>query len=261
MSSAAYIWTPPRHFREICACQHHARSERALWRRALRAAKRRGVALFVTVPLAFGAIGMEAMNQSLPVFAQKAIEIGSGSRPFPVFTTPKVRDAFLNPDQVATKMTLDVAKEEYFKNEVPYGSIIYREAIRNELPPELIAAVVESESDFQPLLVSNRDARGLMQIVPETAHFMRCENPFDPGANIAAGTGYLHYLMNRFGDVQVALAAYNAGEGTVERLGRIPPYPETIEYVERVSRRTRFYRQGVQKRYTAAVQMASVIER
>jgi soluble lytic murein transglycosylase-like protein len=226
----------------------------------LRSAKRRTVALFVTVPLAFGAIGMEAMNQSLPVFAQKAIEMGSGSR-LPIFTTPKIREAFLNPEKVAMKMTLDVAKEEYFKTEVPYGSIIYREAIKNELPPELIAAVVESESDFRVRLVSNKDARGLMQIVPETARFMRCEDPFDPDANIAAGTGYLHYLINRFGDVQVALAAYNAGEGTVERLGGIPRYPETIEYVERVSRRARFYRQGVQKRYTAAVQMASVIER
>jgi soluble lytic murein transglycosylase len=213
------------------------------------------------VPLAFGAIGMEAMNQSLPVFAQKAIEMNHGSRSLPVFTTPKIREAFLNPEKVAMKMTLDVAKEEYFKSEVPFGAIIYREAIKNELPPELIAAVVESESDFQAGLVSNKDARGLMQIVPETARFMRCQDPFDPDANIAAGTGYLHYLINRFGDVQVALAAYNAGEGTVERLGGIPRYPETIEYVERVSRRTRFYRQGVQDRYTAAVQMASVIER
>jgi soluble lytic murein transglycosylase-like protein len=158
---------------------------------------------------------------------------------------------------------LDAAKEEYFKKEVPFGAIIYREAVKNDLPPELIAAVVESESDFQPRLVSNKEARGLMQIVPETAHFMRCENPFDPDANIAAGTGYLHYLMHRFGDVQIALAAYNAGEGTVERLGGIPRYPETIEYVERVARRTRFYRQGVQKRFTAStqVQQASVIER
>jgi hypothetical protein len=262
MRTADYAWTPPRNFREICACQRHARREHAFWRRALRGAKRRSVALLVTVPLAFGAIGMDAMNQSLPAFAQKAIEMTGGtSRPFPIFTTPKVREVFLNPEQASRKLTLDEAKEAYFKTEVRYGAIIYREAIKNELPPELIAAVVESESDFQPDLVSNKDARGLMQIVPETAHFMRCQNPFDPDANIAAGTGYLHYLMNRFGDVQVALAAYNAGEGTVERLGGIPRYPETIEYVERVARRTRFYRQGVQQRYTASMKMASVIER
>src|SRR5258708_17687419 len=73
-------------FREICSCQIHARRERALWRRAIGSAKRRGVALLVTVPLAFGAIGMEAVNVSLPAFAHRPIEIGGGSRPFPVFT-------------------------------------------------------------------------------------------------------------------------------------------------------------------------------
>jgi soluble lytic murein transglycosylase len=157
---------------------------------------------------------------------------------------------------------LDVAKEEFFKTEVPYGSIIYREAVKNDLPPELIAAVVEAESDFQPRLVSNRGARGLMQIIPETARLMGCGDPFDPHANIAAGTKYLHHLMNRFGDERMALAAYNAGEGTVERLGGIPPYPETIDYVHRVATRTRLYRQRAQKRYMASVEMqASVIAR
>lgn len=243
-----------RDFREICSCQMHARRERALWRRTLRAAKRRGVALLVTVPLAFGAIGMEAMSPSLPALAQRAIEIGGGSRPFPIFTTKKVREAFLNPVQAPVAFTLDVAKEEFFRTQVPYGSIIYREALKNELPPELIAAVVESESDFRPRLVSNKDARGLMQIVPETARLMGCHDPFDPHANIAAGTKYLHYLMNRFGDQRSALAAYNAGEGTVERLGGgIPEYPETIDYVHRVTSRTRQYQQRVQKRYLASM--------
>ena len=258
-----YAWTPSRDFREICSCQVHARRERTLWRRTLRGAKRRGVALLVTVPLAFGAIGMEAMNVSFPAFAQKAIEISGGSRPFPIFTTRKVREAFLKPLQSPAAFTLDVAKEEFFRTQVPYGSIIYREALKNELPPELIAAVVESESDFRPRLVSNKDARGLMQIVPETARLMGCDDPFDPHANVAAGTRYLRYLMNRFGDERAALAAYNAGEGTVERLGGgIPQYPETIDYLQRVSTRTREYRQLVQKRYVASMHMqASIIAR
>jgi hypothetical protein len=250
-------------FREICTCQIHARRERALWRRAWRCAKRRGVALLVTVPLAFGAIGMEAMNVSLPAFAQRAIEFGGGSRPFPVFTTRKIRETFLNPAQAPATFTLDVAKEEFFRTQVPYGSIIYREAMKNELAPELIAAVVESESDFRPRLVSNKDARGLMQIVPETARLMGCDDPFDPHANIAAGAKYLHYLVNRFGDERSALAAYNAGEGTVERLGGgIPQYPETIDYVQRVATRTLEYRQRVQSRYDASMRMqASVMAR
>ena len=250
-----YTRTPPRDFRDICACQHHARRERKLWRRVLRGARRRGVALLVTVPLAFCAIGTEAMNVSLPALAKQAIEIGGGSRPFPIFTTRKVREAFLNPEKVPTTFTLDIAKEEFFRTQVPYGSIIYREALKNELAPELIAAVVESESDFRPRLVSNKDARGLMQIVPETARLMGCDDPFDPHANIAAGTKYLHYLVTRFGDERMALAAYNAGEGTVERLGGIPKYPETIDYVHRVANRTRQYRQRVQKRYVTAARM------
>ena len=94
---AERIWTPPHNFREICACQRHARRERTLWRRALRGARRRATALFITVPLAFCAIGMEAMNVSFPALAQQAIEISAGRRSFRALTTPKVREAFLNP--------------------------------------------------------------------------------------------------------------------------------------------------------------------
>ncbi|MGA8809652.1 MAG: lytic transglycosylase domain-containing protein [Thermoanaerobaculia bacterium] len=262
--TADYTWTPPRDFFDICACQRHARRERALWRRVVRGARKRAVTLFVTVPLAFCAIGMEAMNVSLPALAQQAIEMSSnGTREFKVLTTRKVRDAFISPDRVANTLTFDLAKEEFFKAEVPYGSIIYREALKNQLSPELIAAVVESESDFRPRLVSAKAAQGLMQIVPETARLMHCDNPFDPHANIAAGTRYLHYLVDRFGDEKIALAAYNAGEGTVERLGGgIPQYPETIDYVHRVTTRTKLYRQRVQNRYLASVRMqASVIAR
>jgi hypothetical protein len=262
--TADYTWTPPRDFFDICACQRHARRERALWRRAVRGARKRAVALFVTVPLAFCAIGMEAMDVSLPRLAKQAIEMSSsGSRDFEVFTARKVRDAFIEPDRVANTLTFDTAKEEFFKKEVPYGAIIYREALKNHLSPELIAAVVESESDFHPRLVSAKAAQGLMQIVPETARLMGCDDPFDPHANIAAGTRYLHYLMERFGDEKIALAAYNAGEGTVERLGGgIPDYPETIDYLHRVASRTKLYRQRVQNRYLASVRMqAAVIAR
>lgn len=257
-----YSWTPRHDFRDICVCQVHARRERALWRRAMRGAKRRGVALFVTLPLAFGAIGMEGMNLSLPAFARQAIEMGGGSRPFHIFTTTSARQALLQPEQIPATLTIDVAKEEFFKTQVPYGSIIYREALKNELAPELIAAVVESESDFRPGLVSEKDARGLMQIVPETARLMGCADPLDPHANIAAGTKYLHYLMNRFGDERLALAAYNAGEGKVERLGGIPQYPETLDYLQRVAGRASQYRQRVRSRYIASARMqAGIIAR
>jgi len=255
-SGSDYSWTPSRDFREICACQSHARRERTLWRRALRTARKRGVALLVTVPLAFGAIGIEAMNLSLPALAQEAIS----QRHFPVFTTRKVREAFLKPEQAATTLTLGIAKEEFFRTQVPFGSIIYREALKNDLAPELIAAIVESESDFRPHLVSNKNAQGLMQIVPETSRLMGCNDPFDPHNNVAAGTKYFRYLLNRFGDERLALAAYNAGEGTVERLGDVPEYPETIDYINRVAARTISYRNRFQHRYEASAQLqASVL--
>ena len=259
--AADFTWAPPRDFPDICACQRHARREQVLWRRLLRGTKRRGVALLVTVPLAFGAIGIEAMSLSLPDLAQKVITVRD-RRPFPVFTTRIVHETFLDPAQVATTLTLEVTKEEFFRTQVPFGSIIYREAVKNDLPPELIAAIVESESDFRPRLVSNKNARGLMQIVPETGHLMGCDDPFDPRANIAAGTKYLRYLLDRFGDERLALAAYNAGEGKVERLGGVPQYPETLDYLHRVAARTRSYRQRVQHRYAATVQMqTSVVAR
>lgn len=260
IDSSAYTWTPQRDFREICACQRHARQERTLWRRALRATKRRGATLLVTVPIAFGAIGIEAMNLSLPAFAQQAMSFGD-QKPFPIFTR-KVRETFLQSEQAPKTLTLDVAKEEFFRTEVPFGTIIYNEARKNNLPPELVAAMVESESDFDPQLVSNKNAKGLMQIIPETGRLMGCNDLFNPHANVAAGTKYFRYLLNRFGDERIALAAYNAGEGAVERFGGIPEYRETIDYVHRVASRTGLYRKRVHQRYNVAMQMqASLVGR
>src|SRR6266513_709417 len=152
-------------------------------------------------------------------------------------------------------ISLEALKEHFFNNEVPYGSIIYREARRNGLAPELVAAVVEAESDFRPRLVSNKSAQGLMQIVPETSRLLGCDNPFNPAENVAAGTRYLRYLLDRFaGDQQLALAAYNAGEGTIDRFGGVPPFPETLNYLQRVAHGTRSYKQRVQNRYALRTQ-------
>ncbi|MEA2163405.1 MAG: hypothetical protein QOK37_1532 [Thermoanaerobaculia bacterium] len=258
--ASTYTWTPQRDFREICACQRHARQERTLWRRALRIARRRGVALLVTVPLAFGAIGIEAMNLSLPALAKQAMNFGDGQN-FPILTR-KVRETFLHPERAQTTLTLDLTKEEFFRTEVPFGTIIYNEARKNNLPPELVAAMVESESDFDPQLVSKKNAKGLMQIIPETGRLMGCNDLFNPHANVAAGTKYFRYLLNRFGDERIALAAYNAGEGAVERFGGVPEYRETIDYVHRVASRTALYQKRVHQRYNVAMQMqASLVER
>jgi len=245
-----------QHFRIICDCQRNAIRERTLWRRSVRAARavgsqlrRRGVAIAVGLPIACFALGfpIEAMNNALVKDARL------------LFAASPLTDAFF-PRHVAEPLTIEAVKEQFFSLEVPYGAIIYREARRNGLAPELVAAVVQSESDFRPRLVSNKSAQGLMQIVPETSRILGCQNPFDPEANIAAGTKYLKQLLDRFGDQRMALAAYNAGEGRIERFGGIPPFSETIDYVQRVARHTAEYRQQIRNRFRAAARMSAMVQ-
>jgi soluble lytic murein transglycosylase-like protein len=144
------------------------------------------------------------------------------------------------PAQVAEAPTAvanmaDQVKQHFFQKEVPFGGIIYSEAKKNDLPPELVAAVVHTESKFVPTAHSNRGAVGLMQLVPKTGRWLGANNLSDPAQNIQAGTKYLRYLTDRFsGDQQKAIAAYNAGEGNVRRFHGVPPFKETRNYVERV---------------------------
>ncbi len=126
-------------------------------------------------------------------------------------------------------------KQRFFQKEIPFGGIIYDEAKKNDLPPELLAAVVHTESQFVPTARSNRGAVGLMQLVPRTGRWLGADNLDDPTQNIQAGAKYLRYLTDRFaGDQQKAIAAYNAGEGNVRRFNGVPPFRETRNYVQRV---------------------------
>lgn len=107
------------------------------------------------------------------------------------------------------------------------------EAYRVEAP--LLKAMVKVESDFDPRAVSAKGARGLMQLMPHNFDALEVKNPFDPRENIMAGTRYLKSLLDRYeGDIDLALAAYNAGPDAVDRFGRIPPIEETQKYVQRV---------------------------
>lgn len=118
-----------------------------------------------------------------------------------------------------------------------YAREIDRAAERYGVPETLIRAVIRVESGFNPRAVSRRGARGLMQLMPETAAFLGVRDAFDPRENIEAGVRHLRGLMERFEhDVPLALAAYNAGEQAVLAFRGIPPYPETREYVSRVLR-------------------------
>lgn len=110
---------------------------------------------------------------------------------------------------------------------------------RNSVDPLLLYAVMHQESTFKPRAMSNKGARGLMQLMPGTAQRFGVNSIWDPKQNIEGGTRYMRFLLNLFeGDVQLALAGYNAGEGAVMKYGyRVPPYSETQEYVRRISRR------------------------
>ena len=108
-----------------------------------------------------------------------------------------------------------------------------------------IRAVMRVESDFNPTVVSRAGAMGLMQLMPKTARSMGVSDPFDARQNILGGARYLRILANRFkGDLVLTVAAYNAGEGAVEKYDGIPPYKETQRYVRRVLKHYYAYRAG-----------------
>lgn len=116
-----------------------------------------------------------------------------------------------------------------------YDKHIKQAGKRYSIDPYLIKAVIRVESDFNRYAVSKVGAQGLMQLMPATAKELRVSDPFDPRENIHGGTLYLRNLLNMFdGDLNLTLAAYNAGPTLVKRVKRIPRIPETVNYVKRV---------------------------
>jgi len=111
-------------------------------------------------------------------------------------------------------------------------------APKYRLDPNLVLAVVEVESGFNPKALSPKNAQGLMQLIPATAERFGVADVWDPEQNLRGGMAYLRWLLDRFdGDIKLALAGYNAGEKAVERHGGVPPYEETRSYVKRIMRR------------------------
>jgi soluble lytic murein transglycosylase-like protein len=121
-----------------------------------------------------------------------------------------------------------------------YDEHIHQAAALYQIPEQLVRAVIKVESDYDPRAVSVSGARGLMQLMPDTADRLQVRDIDDPRENIFGGVRFLRILANSFnGDLELTVAAYNAGEGEVMRSGGIPAIPETRDYVTRV---TRFYR-------------------
>jgi soluble lytic murein transglycosylase-like protein len=120
--------------------------------------------------------------------------------------------------------------------------LVEQTASRFQVDPQLVHAIIKVESEYDPKAVSRKGAMGLMQLIPETAQRFGVANPFDPKENIEGGVSYLKYLLGLYGgDLSLSLAAYNAGEGAVQRFGGIPSFAETRDYVQKV---TNIYQSG-----------------
>ena len=142
-------------------------------------------------------------------------------------------------------------KRNFFADAVPFGTLIHDKAEKYDLDPALVAAVVETESRFHARARSQVGAKGLMQLMPRTGRWMGADNLYDPEQNVEAGAKYLQYLSKRFhGDQKKIIAAYNAGEGNVQRYNGVPPFRETRQYVSRVMTRYKKRQQQI-KQYDA----------
>lgn len=146
---------------------------------------------------------------------------------------------FFSPVMAPT--TVSAAQVEVIPADIPLSGdcdldwIIFRAGEKQGVDPRFIHAVIKQESRYDAKALSGAGAQGLMQMMPATAKRFGLKDPFNPVANVEAGTKYLKWLLERFdGDVSLALAGYNAGEGAVDKYKGVPPYSETQNYVKKI---------------------------
>lgn len=191
----------------------------------LQGLKKRYATLLLGASLAVGGIGVPMKYAEISRQVTGGIEAAA------------ITVVSLSPAQQQQELTLitESTREAFFRTEIPFGPLIYAEAVKNDLRPELVAAVVKTESQFKPTARSQANAQGLMQLMPRTGKWMGANNLMNPVENVQAGTKYLKYLHERFdGDETKIIAAYNAGEGNVRKFGGVPPFKETQNYLKKV---------------------------
>src|SRR4029079_16908839 len=143
-------------------------------------------------------------------------------------------DEVPHPDPVPPPQAGAAPRDSSILRSTPYGEIISALSEAHGVDPLLVRALIQVESNYQPRARSSKGAMGLMQIMPATAREYRVRNPYDPKTNIEVGIKRLKDLLDKWGAVDLALAAYNAGEGAVQKFQGIPPYRETQSYVSRI---------------------------
>jgi len=177
-----------------------------------------GVAVLCLAP------NLRAEDKTTVQWEGNAVSNGDGTTPVPV--PPATNSEAQRPKALPTGT--DRTSEQYR----PMVESISR---RNGVDPNLIDAMIRTESNYNPWAVSPKGALGLMQLIPETGRRYGVSNFFDPEQNIEGGVRYMKYLLDMFdGNVDLSLAAYNAGENLVARIQKIPPYPETRNYVRKI---------------------------
>jgi soluble lytic murein transglycosylase-like protein len=240
-------------WRVICPCQRHTR------RRSRLGGRKRQIFLFAGSLLILGAsVPLDALETAVRSprldggLAVASIQSpADAARERAIAMIQPAAESFSGSIELPSPLLIERVREDFFRTEIPYGEIIYREAKRHGLEPELVAAVIQTESDFRPRLISSKQAQGLMQVLPSTAELMGYSDPMDPVQNIRAGTRYLKYLNGEFDDPAMVLAAYNAGPSRVKRLGAIPPFRETRDYVRKVERSKKRFQRKIAERLTA----------
>ena len=177
--------------------------------------------LFVLAALVFATGAIMQFKKSLP-----GGEFISGVLFSRIAPVPQAQDdVVIAPDQPETTA----------QKRARFAPLVLAAAFASKVEPALIEAIMTAESAFNPLAISKTGAVGLMQLMPDTAQRFGVTNRWDPAQNILGGAKYLNFLLHKFGNQKLAIAAYNAGEGNVKKHGnRIPPFPETRTYVPRV---------------------------
>ncbi|HKH48486.1 MAG TPA: lytic transglycosylase domain-containing protein [Thermoanaerobaculia bacterium] len=174
--------------------------------------------------LARWAVGVPSRQGHVPVVTHRDLRAALAAKPQPQRHT-------LLPEGLAPEA------RRKFLSDLPFGSAMAVAAERHDVDGLLLAAVVEAESRFVPNAVSPRGAVGLMQVQPATGAMYGARNLSDPHVNLDVGSRYLRQLLRDYGgNLELALAAYNAGPAAVERYGGVPPFRETREYVKKVMR-------------------------